>query len=765
LPEYAQDDACDGANKLPKLRQGFSADEEESADLVLDDLHGGIAPAHSEPGRFINRELSDLAFIARILEESWNTNHPLLERLRFLSISAEVLDQFYTVRVAKMRRALLANPNSRTVDGLSPQEQLTLVGKAANDLMTKQEVFWQQIRRELKEVGIELVSHYDLSEDETVFLKEYFMSHIFPILSPLTVDREHPFPFVPSGGICIVIELEEKTTGKLSKLLIRLPPVIPRFVRIPVDRVRFVALETMIYLSWNELFPNHSVVGTGIFQILRDNNLALEERAGDLLNLIESGLERRHRANGIRLKLNHGMPESLRIFVSRQTGMLSDDEIQNYGDLAQSVVDSEYIGICGLLGLADTMQIIVNIISDEFIDLSFPKHVARTPRRLMDFSNDCFETIREKDLLVHWPFESFDVLLKFLNQASNDEHVLSVKQTLYRTSDNSPIVSALVRAAQNGKAVTVVVELGARDNEKSNIELSRTLEAAGAQVIYGLAGLKIHCKATIVVRREGDLTITYSHFGTGNYHPGNAKIYTDLSYFTCNKALGKDGVSLFNYLTSGAAPHGVEKLIIAPKMLRKGVLDLIEAEIDFASSGIPASIWVKLNSLTDPEIIEKLYDASQAGVKIELIVRRHCSLRPGIKGLSDNIRVRSIVGRFLEHSRIYCFGNGAALPSTKAKVFLGSADWMERNFDDRVELMVPIENSTVHRQILDQIMVANIIDVKQSWILLGNGEYKRQIATNPFCSQTYFQKTDSFSGLGSSKVDVSIPKLNLSVER
>lgn len=765
MPEYVQDDASDGAHKIPESGKGFSVGEEDSADLVLDDLYKGVEPEHSKPGRLINRELSDLAFIGRVLEESWNTSHPLLERLRFLSISAEVLDQFYTVRVAKMRRALLAKPNSLTVDGLSRQEQLTLVDKAANNLMTKQEVFWQQIRRELKDAGIELVSHYDLSEDEAVFLKEYFMSHVFPVLSPLTVDREHPFPFIASGGICIVIELKEKTSGNISKLLIRLPHVIPRFVRIPDDRVRFVALETMIYLSWNELFPNHSVVGSGIFQILRDNDLALEERTGDLLNLIESGLERRHRANGIRLKVNHGMPESLRIFVSKQTGVISDDEIQAYSDSEKSVVESKYIGICGLLGLADTMQIIVDIISDEFVDLSFPKHIARMPRRLMDFSGDCFETIRDKDLLVHWPFESFDVLLKFLNQASTDEQVLSVKQTLYRTSDNSPIVSALVRAAQNGKAVTVVVELGARDNEKSNIELSRTLEAAGAQVIYGLAGLKIHCKATIVVRREGDQTVTYSHYGTGNYHPGNAKIYTDLSYFTCNKELGRDGIALFNYLTSGADPHGIEKLIIAPKMLRNGVLALIDTEIEFAKSGSPTSIWIKLNSLTDPEIIEKLYEASQAGVKIELIVRRHCSLRPGVKGLSENIRVRSIVGRFLEHSRIYCFGNGAALPSTDAKVFLGSADWMERNFDDRVELLVPIENSTVHRQILDQIMVANVIDTKQSWILLSNGQYKRQIVANPFCSQTYFQNTDSFSGLGSSKHDVTIPTLSLPIER
>ena len=711
--------------------------------------------------RFLNRELSDLAFIRRVLEESGNAEHPLLERLRFLSISAEVLDQFYTVRVAKMRQRLESGRSARTVDGLTPRQELTEVDRAANELTSQQENSWLQLRAELEVSGITLVSHYQLTDEDRDFLEKYFLDHVFPVLSLFTIDLEHPFPFIASGGICIVIELSERQSKEKSKMLIQLPHIVPRFVRLPGDHVRFATLETMIYLSWNSLFPDHTVDGSGLFQILRDNDLALEERSDDLMGMIESGLKRRHRANGIRLKLNNGMPESLRIFVAKQLKMLNEEDISKFEDSETSILESEYIANCGLLGLADTTQIIADIIKDDFPDLTFNTNVPRSPYRLKDFANNCFEAIKEKDLLVHWPFESFDVLLSFLRQAANDVHVMSIKQTLYRTSNDSPIVDALVLAAELGKSVTVVVELEARDNERSNINLSRRLEAVGAQVIYGIAGLKVHCKATSVVRREGASTCLYSHFCTGNYHPGNAKTYTDLSFFTCDPALGKDAIGLFNYLTSSAVPHNIQKLTIAPRTLRSTVTALIEKEISFAQQGLPAAIWVKLNSLTDPKIIDLLYQGSQAGVKIELVVRRHCRLRPGIEGLSENIHVKSIVGRFLEHSRIYCFGNGAEMPSSKASVFIGSADWMERNFDDRVEIMVPIEDPTVHRQVLEQIMVANIKDTTQSWDLTLEGIYERTSSEEKFSCQEYFLDNDSHSGLGSKKSETIIPQLRL----
>ncbi|MBV1878808.1 MAG: polyphosphate kinase 1 [Pseudomonadales bacterium] len=712
-------------------------------------------------GRFLNRELSDLNFISRVLEESNNLVHPILERLRFLSISAEVLDQFYTVRVAKMRHKIASQVSTPTVDGLMPIEELDRVDCSANELMTLQDASWLNIRHELERNGIDLVGHYRLTDAETEFLDAHFLQHVYPVLSLFTIDLEHPFPFIASGGICIVIEIQRKNTVDASKILIQLPSSVPRFIRLPGNKVRFASLETMIYLSWDFLFPGHAILGSGLFQILRDNQLALDERTDDLMGMIESGLKRRSRANGIRLKVNSGMPENLRIFIAQQLKMLSDDEMLAYSEANNSIVESKYIAVSGLLGLADTTQIIADIICDRFPALSFSPYLPRVPNRLTDFSNNCFNAIKEKDLLVHWPFESFNVLLHFLDQAAADDNVLSIKQTLYRTSDDSPIVEALERAAEAGKSVTVVVELSARDNERSNIHLSRRLEALGAQVIYGIAGLKVHCKATSVVRREGTSTTIYSHFSTGNYHPGNARLYTDLSFFTCAPVIGRDNIALFNYLSSGVNPHGVKKLVIAPSGLRQQVISLIEKEISLAKSGEPASMWIKLNSITDPAVIDLLYEASTAGVKIELIVRRQCRLRPGVPGLSDNIRVKSIVGRFLEHSRIYCFGAGVAMPSPKAKVFIGSADWMERNFDDRVEIMLPIEDPTVHKQILEQVMVANIKDTRQSWLLLPDGDYKKITSSQPFSSQEYFMDTLSHSGLGSRRNKVVISALEL----
>lgn len=725
-----------------------------SSEPIQENLRGS-------PDRFINRELSDLAFICRVLEEAQNTNHPLFERIRFLSISADVLNEFYTVRVAKLRQRIVNEVSKRSPDGLTPRQQLAVVNRAADELMADQQCTWRDLDRELRNNNIVIAEDDDLSGEDVSWLKGYFDSHIFPVLTPFTVDGEHPFPYIPSEGICIVIELCNKKTSKRSDMLMPLPHIVPRFVRMPGEDVRFVTLETMISLFWTDLFPNQERIGHGLFQLLRDNELAIEERSNDLMKMVEHELTKRSKANVIRLKVNDGMPENLRQFVALSLGILTEQQIEEYEAQNSSVTESEYIAVDGLLGLADTAQLIAGVIGVDFPDLTFSSFSARMPNRLRDFSDDCFEAVKDKDLLVHWPYESFDVVANFLHQAAADPNVLAIKQTLYRTSDDSPIVDALVRAAEAGKSVTAVVELEARDNEHANIALCRRMEAAGAQVIYGIIGLKVHCKATLVVRREADETALYVHFGTGNYHPGNARIYTDLSYFSRDAELGQDATKLFNYLTSSMAPTETYQISIAPHSLRYEIFDLIDDEMAFAKEGKPATIWLKLNSLTDPAAIDKLYDASNAGVHIELIVRRHCSLRPGIKGLSETIRVKSIVGRFLEHSRIFCFGNGHPLPSDNSKVFFSSADWMTRNFDGRVEIMIPIHNETIHNQMQDQIMVANLNDEAQSWLLQADGSYVRHPNRGGFSAQEYFMKHPSLSGLGTNRDRAEIPTLTL----
>ncbi|XOV88836.1 MAG: polyphosphate kinase 1 [Pseudomonadota bacterium] len=697
-----------------------------------------IGPAAPVPetgtGRFNNREISDLQFIERVLAEAHNEQHPLLERLRFLAISASVLDQFYAVRVAKLKRSAAKQDAYLTPDGLTPIQQLRAVLARAGTLMSAQQATWQQLSQALDNLGIHLVGSNALTTADVAWVNHFFRTHVMPVLTPCIIDEEHPFPFIPSGGVCAILEFPDR------HILVPLPAQVSRFVPLPGTDTRFILLENMLFRCWPELFPQDTLLGYGVFQLLRDNDLAREERSADLRAMVESGLRSRHKANVVLLTVSATTSESAIRFIAGHLDIFTDQELRFFQHQQKRLSESERIDVTQLPGMAALGGMITPEVADQFHDHLFPPHTPVYPAAMEAAGRDCFAAISAGDVLVHWPYESFDSVVDFLSQAAGDPDVLAIKQTLYRTSDNSPIVNALIEAARAGKAVTTVVELEARENESSNVELAKRLEAAGVQIVYGIVGLKIHCKATLVVRREEDDTVSYSHLSTGNYHPGNARIYTDLSFFTKDPAIASDVTKVFNYLTSGTLLPPT-RLLVAPGHLRNRLVELIDRQIALAASGKTARIVIKVNSMTDPGIIAKLYDASESGVDIDLIVRRHCSLRPGVPGMSSRIRVKSIVGRFLEHSRVYLFSNGERLDSDTADVLIGSPDLMERNLDERVEVLVPITDPALRARIVNEIMAANLLDRRQSWLLDGSNEYQRHPEREGFCSQTWFQDT------------------------
>ena len=682
--------------------------------------------------RYFNRELSWLNFNQRVLEEACNPAHPLLERLRFLSISGNNLDEFFMVRVAGLKGQQLEGVDLRSVDGLTPTQQLDAVGERAEALMTAQQAVWHDLRTALISADIAVIGSDSVDVEAEAWLRAHFLEQVFPILTPQALDPAHPFPFIPNKGLSLFFDLVRDSDKEVLQELVILPSTLPRFIRVPGTPARYIAVEALVRRYSALLFPGFTERDSGLFRILRDSDIEIEEEAEDLVRYYRSAIKQRRRGRIIRVEIESGVAEAVELKL--QTMMQGHEAM---------VVD-----IDGFMGIGDLAE----VVEEDRPDLKFPAYAPRFPERIREYGGDCFAAIRAKDIVVHHPNESFDVVIAFLKQAADDPDVVAIKQTLYRAGKQSAIIRALIDAAEAGKSVTAVVELKARFDEEQNLLWASQLERAGVQVVYGFIDWKTHAKISVVVRREGDGFKTYCHFGTGNYHPITARIYTDLSYFTADPRAGRDAAAVFNYITGYVEPQSMEMITLSPLHMRDRLAELIDAEIEHARAGRRGEVWAKMNSLVDSAIIEKLYAASNAGVKVSLIVRGICCLRPGVPGLSDNIAVKSVIGRFLEHSRIWAFGNGQSLPNNGAKLFISSADWMPRNFDRRVEYMLPIETPTVHDQVLDQVLVANLLDTEQSWALQSDGRYARlDPGKKPFNLHHYFMTNPSLSGRGAAR--------------
>jgi len=694
--------------------------------------------------RFFNRELSWLAFNRRVLAEARNTGYPLLERLRFLSISGSNLDEFLTVRVAGLAGQVRRQIEETSIDGLTPTQQLAAINQAVADLEAAQQDAWRDLRGLLAEKGISIVGEDErLSPAREAWLQDYFLERMMPIITPQAIDPAHPFPFVASQGMGVLFALSRIADDAPVMEMVLLPSALPRFVRLPGEEAVYISVEDLLWRSAETLFPGFRVHGHGVFRVLRDSDIEIEEDAEDLVRYYRTAIQRRRRGKVILLQLQGRFDPAAEALLRDQLGL----------DNAPVIKTDGLIGVSGLSA----------IVEEDRPDLKFEPYSPRYPERILEHDGDCFAAIREKDIVIQHPYETFEVVIDFLHQAAVDPDVVAIKQTLYRAGKQSAVIAALIQAAEAGKSVTAVVELKARFDEEQNLLWASQLERAGVQVIYGFVDWKTHAKVSMVVRREGEGYRTYCHFGTGNYHPVTARIYTDLSFFTADPKAGRDAVALFNFITGYVEPRRTEMISISPIGLRERLYDCIDHEIENAVAGKPAAIWAKLNSLTDSRLIDRLYAASAAGVRITMVIRGICCLRPGVPGLSENIMVKSVIGRFLEHGRIWAFANGAELPNRRARVFITSADGMSRNLDRRVELLMPVTNQTVHDQVLSQVMLANLLDTEQSWILAPDGTYGRVGPSEaPFNLHRYFMTNPSLSGRGASLASGSkVPKLSL----